>query len=59
VTRSGTISPRTKAKVNAGRAAEKAVKRAVSAASLTKTADADKEKEPEKGGTKFGKGVHA
>jgi hypothetical protein len=48
----------TKAKVNAGRAAEKAVKTAVSVASSTKTADTDKEKESEKGGTKFGKGIH-
>jgi hypothetical protein len=27
-------------------------------ASSTKTADTDKEKESEKGGTKFGKGIH-
>jgi hypothetical protein len=49
----------TQAKVNAGRAAEKAAKRATSVASLAKSADADKEKEAEKGGIKFGKGAHA
>jgi hypothetical protein len=50
----------TKAKVNMGCAAEKAAKRAASAASLSvKTADADKDKEAEKGGIKFGKGAHA
>jgi hypothetical protein len=48
----------TKAKVNAGRAVEKADKRATSAASLAKPADADA-KEAEKGGAKFGKGAHA
>jgi hypothetical protein len=50
----------TKSKVNAGCAAEKAAKRAASAASLsTKTADTDKDKEAEKGGIKFSKGAHA
>jgi hypothetical protein len=48
----------TKAKVNMGRAAEKAAKRAASAASSAKLADADKEKEAEKGGVKFSKGAH-
>jgi hypothetical protein len=48
-----------KAKVNAGRAAEKAAKRAVAAASSAKMADVDTERESEKGGAKFGKGAHA
>jgi hypothetical protein len=48
----------TKAKVNAGRAVEKAAKRAASAASLAKPADTDA-KEAEQGGVKFGKGGHA
>jgi hypothetical protein len=47
----------TKAKVNAGRAAEKAAKRAASTALSDKPAEADKE--AEKGGIKFGKGAHA
>jgi hypothetical protein len=47
----------TKAKVHAGRAAEKAAKRAASVASSAKPDEA--EKEAEKGGVKFGKGAHA
>jgi hypothetical protein len=47
----------TKAKINAGRAAEKVAKRAASAASSAKSDEADKE--AEKGGAKFGKGAHA
>jgi hypothetical protein len=47
----------TKAKVKAGRAAEKAAKRSAAAASSAKPDDADKE--PDKGGVKFGKGAHA
>jgi hypothetical protein len=47
----------TKAKVNAGSAAEKAAKRAAAAASLAKPADVEA-KEAEKGGIKFGKGAH-
>jgi hypothetical protein len=46
----------TKAKVHAGRAAEKAAKRAAPAASSAKP---DEDKEAEKGGIKFGKGPHA
>jgi hypothetical protein len=42
--------------VKAGRAAEKAAKRAVSAASLAKP---EEDKETDKGGVKFGKGAHA
>jgi hypothetical protein len=49
----------TKVRVNAGRVVEKAAKRATAAASLAKMADADKDKEAEKGGIKFGKGTHA
>jgi hypothetical protein len=49
----------TKVWVNAGCAAEKAAKRETTAASSAKTANADKEKESEKGGAKFGKGAHA
>jgi hypothetical protein len=48
----------TKAKVNVGRATEKAAKRATAAASLAKLADVDA-KEAEQGGAKFGKGAHA
>jgi hypothetical protein len=48
----------TKAKINVGRAAEKAAKRAAAAASLAKPANPDA-KEAEQGGTKFGKGAHA
>jgi hypothetical protein len=48
-----------KAKMNAGRAAKKAVQREAVAAALVKSADADKDKEAEKGGARFGKGTHA
>jgi hypothetical protein len=43
--------------VKAGRAAEKAAKRAASPASSAKLDEADKE--TENGGIKFGKGAHA
>jgi hypothetical protein len=48
----------TKAKVNVGRATEKAAKRAAAVASSAKLADVDA-KEAEQGGTKFGKCAHA
>jgi hypothetical protein len=48
----------TKAKVNVGRAGEKAVKREGAVASLAKPADADA-KEAEQGGAKFSRGAHA
>jgi hypothetical protein len=45
-------------KVNAGRAAEKAAKRAAAVGSSAKSADADKDKEAKKGGAKSSKGAH-
>jgi hypothetical protein len=48
-----------KTKVQQGRAAEKAAKRSAAAASSAKTDDAEKDKDANKSGVKFGKGAHA